>query len=85
MSKKHRFDPFKSGQNAIEFAKERGASIEEKKTFTKISTPKGSVYINPGREDLDKYTQSNLKRWFRLLGLMLFLLLCVYPIFIRMV
>lgn len=68
-----------TGNDFIQLAKERGALVEKSKKFTKIKTPKGSVHIAPGDTNLDPQTRLNLRRWFRLLGLMLFIVLCILP------
>lgn len=59
-----------TGKEWIALAAHRGASIQEGNTFTSVETPKGKVHIYPGREKLDSQTQHNLRRWFKLLGLM---------------
>lgn len=60
-----------TGDDWIALAKKRGAIVREGGKFTSVSTPKGKAMIAPGRERLDNWTRSNLRRWFRLLGLML--------------
>ena len=62
--------PFNTGNDFINLAKNRGANTNEKGIFTKITTRNGSTFVKPGNEPLDKRTVANLKRWFRLLGLM---------------
>lgn len=91
MSKsKKNIHPFNTGDDFISLAERRGAIIETKGNsgFIKIKTPKGSVFVAPGDKQLDKKTVSNLRKWFRLLGLMLFILYCiaifVYPIITRL-
>ncbi len=63
-----------TGDEWIDLGKRRGAVVREGGRFTSIETPKGKVIIAPGDERLDKMTRSNLKRWFRLLGLMIVIL-----------
>lgn len=75
-----------TGEKVVKFAKERGAKVEKAHGgFTAISTPRGKMMIYPGRDKLDKQTVSNTKRWLRLLGLLLFLLFCAYPIYIVLI
>ena len=59
-----------TGNSFIDLAKGRGASVEPAGNFMKIKTPAGSMKIAPGDEILDKQTRGNIKRWFKLLGLM---------------
>jgi len=60
-----------TGNDFIELAKRRGAKVSVGKGgFTSIETTQGKVHINPSNENLDKWTRSNLRRWFKLLGLM---------------
>ena len=64
--------PLNTGDDFVELAKRRGAKVTQGKSgFVQIETPKGKTYINPSHDVLDKQTISNIKRWFRLLGLML--------------
>lgn len=59
-----------TGDDFIKIARERGAVVINRGTHTKVRTRGGATYIVPGDEPLDKRTISNLKKWFRLLGLM---------------
>ena len=63
--------PLQTGDQFIELAKSKGASVTPHGNFSKVETPEGSVHIAPGRNRLDNQTISNLKRWFRLLKLLL--------------
>ena len=74
-----------TGKDVVEFAKRRNASTFHHGLFTGIETPKGKMYVSETDEKMDKHTKANVKRWLKLLGLMLFLFLCAYPIFIRMI
>lgn len=65
----------KTGNQFIEQARKAGAHVEPAQVkkgvpFTKISTPKGSVYVTPGNTTLDPRTRKNYRHWFRLLGLL---------------
>jgi hypothetical protein len=62
----------KTGDDYINKAKSLGALVEpsKKRGFTKISTPKGSMYLTPGNQPLDPRTRKNYNHWFRLLGLL---------------
>lgn len=72
MSKKNKGEhPFNTGDDFLNLAKARGASVEKKGRFFRIHTPRGSTYVAGGKEKLDDQTISNLRKWFRLLGLML--------------
>lgn len=62
-----------TGDSFIKLAKARGADVQKAGRFQKISTPKGSVHITPGKDTLDSQTRSNIRKWFRLLGLMAFI------------
>ena len=73
-----------TGKDVVEFAKKRNASVFEHGRFTGIETPKGKMYVSETNEKMDKFTKANVKRWLRLLGLMLFIFLCAYPILIRL-
>lgn len=75
MAKKKGHNPGKqllTGEDFVEVAKKRGAQVTANahQGFTEIRTPNGSTYINPSADTLDVGTRSNLKKWFRFLGLM---------------
>lgn len=75
MTKKSKKKEPKTGEEFVGLAREKGAHISHGHShFVSIETPKGKVYINPSHDKLDKQTISNLKRWFRLLGLMVFII-----------
>lgn len=60
-----------TGNDFIELAAGRGAEIIRRGLHTKIRVKgKGATYVIPGDKKLDKRTISNLRKWFRLLGLM---------------
>lgn len=69
-----------TGKDFANLARKRGAKISINRGFTSIETPKGKVMINETNDRLDSQTRSNLRKWFRLLGLMIFIVLCVIPI-----
>ena len=80
MTKKHHNQPGgpATGNDFIELAGKRGAKVSMGKDgFTAVETTVGKVHINPSDQPLDKWTRSNLRRWFRFLGLMGFLLFLV--------
>lgn len=60
-----------TGDKVIEIAKKRGASVTPNAhgRFTAIETERGKMHILPGRQMLDKRTQSNVRRWLKLLGI----------------
>lgn len=78
MPKKHKGSKGEptTGNQFIKLAEERGANVTQtdKNNFTVVKTPGGSVHIAAGDTKLDPQTRSNLKRWYKLLGLMLLLL-----------
>ena len=73
----------KTGNDYIDLAKSRGASVKPgRRGFTKIETPRGSTYVTPGNRPLDQRTRKNLNHWYKLLGLMLLiagLVICLFP------
>lgn len=74
MSKKNKGQhPFNTGDDFLNLARARGAVVEKAGRFWKVKTPAGTAHIAGGTEKLDDQTVSNLKRWFRLLGLMILL------------
>ena len=83
MGKKQKPDYPVTGNDFIKVAKERGAFVVDRGTHTKIRTKLGATYVVPGDERLDKRTISNLRKWFRLLGLMGIMVLCLAPILVR--
>lgn len=81
MSKSKGHTDLNTGNKFVDFARKRGAVVKKSGNFTSIETPKGKVHINASNDTLDKQTVSNLKKWFRLLGLMLFITICgILPI-----
>lgn len=62
----------KTGDQFIEFARNSGAMVSKPNSdgFVKISTPKGSMYVTPGNNTLDRRTRKNYKHWLRLLSLL---------------
>lgn len=74
--------PLNTGHDFIELAKKRGAKVSlGKNGFTQVETPKGKTFINDSKDTYDKQTISNLKRWFKLLGLMILIFGCLYLIY----
>jgi len=84
MSNKKGHTDLNTGHQVIDFARKRNAHIEKAGSFVSIETRRGKMHIVDNNVQMDKQTKSNVKKWLRLLGLMLFLFLCVYPIFIRL-
>ncbi len=73
------FDSVKTANDAIKFAEERGAKISGVGVHTKIKVPgKGAVIINQNEGNLQDRTRVNLRKWFKLLGLMILLLAFTY-------
>lgn len=72
MSKKNRNpEPnLSTGHKVINYAKGRGADVREDGIFTSIETPAGKMHVKDSNQTLDKQTQSNIRRWLRLLGLL---------------
>lgn len=68
-----------TGKGFQELAKNRGAKVTENAHagFSSIETVNGKMYINPSHDTLDKRTRSNIRRWFRFLGLMSFVIFLV--------
>lgn len=64
-----------TGDGVIKYAKGRGADVTPQShgNFTAIETPAGKMHIRPGKEKLDKPTQANVRRWLKLLGLLVIL------------
>ena len=59
------------------YARGRGAQVENKGDWDVIKAPGGTIHITPNnRQKLDKQTLGNLKRWLKLVGLALLCLLC---------
>lgn len=84
MSQKQKGD-LRTGKDFVNFAEKRGAKVTHNAHggFTSVETPAGKVFINPSSHTLDKQTIGNLKRWFRLLGIMVFIMTCcAYPIYV---
>lgn len=61
-----------TGEQFVNLAKQRGAKVTENAHagFTSVETASGKMYINPSSDTLDKGTRSNVRKWFRFLGLM---------------
>lgn len=69
--KKHPKTP-QTGDDFISLAERRGAVVTGSHSgFRKIRTPRGSMHIAPGQKQLDPPTLRNIKKWFKLLGLMI--------------
>lgn len=69
----------KTGDDYIEYAKRAGAKVEpagmkKGQEFTKISTPRGSMFLTPGKQPLDPRTRKSYTHWLRLLGLLILVL-----------
>ncbi len=60
-----------TGEQFVEHARRKGANISKSNDglFTKVSTPAGSVLINPTHDTIDKQARARLKKWFKLLGI----------------
>ncbi len=72
--KPHSPQQSKSGDDFIREARNLGAAVSDKPDrngFFKVTTPKGSMYIAPGKDALDPRTRKNYRHWFRLLGLLM--------------
>jgi len=64
----------KNGHAVVDFAKGRNADVHPAGKFTAIETPKGKMLIMDNYNDFDKKTTSNVKKWLKLLGLMVIVL-----------
>lgn len=72
MAKNSRVVNLCTGRGLDEYVKSTGADVEEnaKGRFTSVSTEKGKMFYDPSVDTYDKPTQSNLKRWLKVLGLL---------------
>lgn len=79
--KGHQSSQLLTGADFVNTAKEKNAKVTPNahQGFTRIETPQGSMYINPSNDTLDKSTRSNVRKWFRFLGIMIVMLLCLIP------
>lgn len=80
--RKGRTDEPRTANEFIGLAAKRGADIRAKGMKTRVSTSRGSVNIIPGDRDLNAQAVSRLKRFFKLLGLMILVGLFIYVRFI---
>ena len=75
-----KFNP-QNGREVVKYAKEKGAKIEQKKNgMVKISTPSGSMQVEDNKHNYSEHDKSNIRRWLKLLGLLLLFLLFVFLI-----
>lgn len=83
MARKHEHDPhkWKTAGDVLDTARVRGAHVGSSKDgeWATISTPQGTMKITPNeRQELDKLSLSNIRRWFKLLGLMVLVATIIY-------
>ncbi len=74
MSNKKGNRDIETGNDVVNFAKKRNADVYNSGNFTAIETPNGKMFVKDNNEKMDKHTKSNVKKWLRLLGLMIVLL-----------
>ena len=76
MAKKKGLD-VQSGRDVVEYASKHGAEISQRKDGrVKISTEKGSMLVYDNNHPYSSVDKGNVKRWLRILGLLIVLLVC---------
>lgn len=67
-----------NGQDVVNYASSQGAEISQKKDGrVKITTEKGSMIVFDNTRQYSSVDKGNVKRWLKLLGLLVVLLACV--------
>ena len=66
-----------SGKDVVDYASKQGAEISQRKDGrVKISTEKGSMLVYDNNHPYSSVDKGNVKRWLKLLGLLILILLC---------